>query len=48
MALTSTERVDLYRTIAESDIADCSLTETDIDSLVDLFEAWLERRQEQG
>lgn len=48
MMLTSTERVDLQRTIAESDIADSSLTNDDIDALIDLFEAWLERREEQG
>jgi len=44
MALNSTERVDLQRTIAESDIA--GLTDEDIDALIDLFEAWLERREE--
>jgi len=46
MLLNSTERVDLYRTIAESDLA--TLTEADIDALIDLFDAWLERREQQG
>lgn len=42
--LTESERVQLQRAIAESDVAGCSLVDQDIDSLVDLFEAWLERR----
>jgi hypothetical protein len=42
--LTNPERVDLQRTIAESSITDGELSNNDIDSLVDLFDAWLERR----
>jgi hypothetical protein len=42
--ITDAERVELARAIAESDIAGCSLENEDIDALVDLFEAWLERR----
>lgn len=43
--LTESERVELQRAIAESDVAGCSLVDQDIDSLVDLFEAWVERRE---
>jgi hypothetical protein len=46
--LTSTERVDLQRAIAESNITDGALENEDIDALIDLFDAWLERREEQG
>jgi hypothetical protein len=46
--LTSTERVDLQRTMAESSITDGALGNEDIDALIDLFDAWLERREEQG
>ena len=44
MSLTESERNDLARTIAESDITDGLLENADIDALVDLFDAWLERR----
>lgn len=43
-ALTEPERNRIRRAIAESDIAGCALQNSDIDALVDLFEAWLERR----
>lgn len=42
--LTNTDRVEIARAIAESEIAGSSLENKDIDDLVDLFEAWLERR----
>lgn len=42
--MNDAERVELQRAIAESDIAGSSLAHADIDSLVDLFESWLERR----
>jgi hypothetical protein len=42
--ITDNERTELARAIAESDIAGCSLENEDIDALVNLFEAWLERR----
>lgn len=42
--MTESERDDLSRAIAESDITDGLLRNEDIDALVDLFEAWLERR----
>lgn len=44
--LTSTERVDLQRTIAESNITDGALENEDIDALIDLFDAWMERKEE--
>lgn len=46
--LSSSDRVELQRTIAESDVADWQLDNEDIDTLVDLFEAWLERRATQS
>lgn len=42
--LSESERNDLARAIAESDITDGLLENEDIDALVDLFESWLERR----
>src|SRR5688500_7935610 len=45
MNLTESQRTELARAIAESDIADCSLENEDINALVDLFDAWLERSQ---
>lgn len=42
--LNKSERDDLCRAIAESDITDGLLGNDDIDALVDLFETWLERR----
>lgn len=44
--MSENERNDLARTIAESDITDGLLRNEDIDALVDLFDAWLERRQQ--
>lgn len=41
--MNESQRTELTRAIAESDIAGCSLENKDIDALVDLFEAWLER-----
>lgn len=38
------QRIDLTRAIAESDIAGCELTNRDVDSLVEMFESWLERQ----
>ena len=43
--LTDTERTELTRAIAESDITDDLLTNKDIDDLVDLFAGWLECRE---
>jgi hypothetical protein len=43
-SLNQSERDDLCRAIAESNITDGLLENEDIDALVDLFEAWLERR----
>jgi hypothetical protein len=43
-ALSHAERVEITQAIAESEIAGCTLENQDIDDLVGLFEAWLERR----
>lgn len=42
---TQQERDNLACTIAESDVTDGLLRNEDIDALVDLFEAWTERRK---
>lgn len=44
--MNEAQRNELQRAIAESDIAGCSLTNADIDSLVDLFDGWLEVRSQ--
>jgi len=40
---TDQTRDELKRLIAESDVAECDLTNSDIDQLVGLFETWFQR-----
>lgn len=40
---TDQTRDDLRRLIAESDAAECDLTDEDIDHIIGLFETWFQR-----